>query len=127
MRIVTGFRDVPDPLLGLVSALLLYSQVSNSEATTGEHRHLELHSNWWFLPRLLVFGLGEVGDGCQNLLLITLKLFNSPEYCGFVRLVLAFATARRKHLHLRRVRRHRYLDDNVVCIISALEYRANLN
>lgn len=127
MGVVTRFWDVPDPLLGLVSALLLYSQVSNSEATTGEHGHLELHGNRRFLPRLLVLRLGQVSDGRQNLLLITLKLFDSPEYSRFVRLVLAFATARRKHLDLWCIRRHRYLYHNVVCIISTLEYRANLN
>ena len=127
VRVVARLRDVPDPLLGLVSALLLYSEIAHPQATTSEHGHLELHGNGRLLPRLLSFGLRQVGDGRQNLLLVALKLFDSPENSRFIRLVLALAAACRKHLHLRRVRRHRYLYHHIVCIISALEYRANFD
>ena len=127
MSIISGFCDVSNPLFRLVSALLLYSEIAHPQATTSEHGHLELHGNGRLLPRLLSFGLGQVGDGRQNLLLVALKLFDSPENSRFIRLVFAFAAACRKHLHLRRVRRHRYLYHHIVCIISALEYRANLD
>jgi hypothetical protein len=127
VRVVARLRDVPDPLLRLVSALLLYSQIPHSEATASEHGHLELHGDGRFLPRLLALRLGQIRHSRQNLLLITLKLFNSPEYSGFVWLVLAFATTSGKDLDLGSVGRHWYLNDNVIGIISALKYRANLD
>ena len=101
MRIVACLRDVPDPLLWFVPALLLYPQIADPQTTASEHGYLEFHRDRWFLPSFLTFRLGQVSYGRQYLLLVTLELLDPPKDRGFIRLVLSFAISSRKHFDLR--------------------------
>lgn len=127
MGIVASFWNIPDPLFGLVPAFLLYSQIPDPQATSREHWHLEFHWDWRLLPRLLVPRRRQVRHCGQYLLLVTLKLFDSPEYWGFIRFILSLTISCWKDLDLRGVGRHWDLYDHIVCIVSALKYGANLD
>lgn len=125
MCVVSCLRNVPDPLLGFVSALLLYPQVSHSQATTREHGYLELHCYRRFLPCFFWFSLCKVGNCSENLFLITLKLLDSPEYSWFVWLILTLTAACWEYFDLRCVWWHGYLYNNVICVVCTLKNWAN--
>ena len=93
MCVIASFGQVSNPLLWFVVTLLLDSEVSDSKTTSGKEWNVELHSDWRLLPHLVIFSRCCVDDSGQDVLLITLELFDSPHYCGFIRLVLSLSGA----------------------------------
>ena len=127
MGVVACLRDVPDPLLWFVPALLLYPEIADPQTTASEHGHLEFHRDRRLLPSFLIFRLGQVSYGGEYLFLVSLELLDPPKDRGFIRLILPFAISCRKDFDLGGIGWHWDLDNNVVCIVGAFESRANLN
>ena len=126
MSVVTRFWDVSDPFLGLVSTLFLYSQVPNTQTTSSEHWHLEFHSYWRFLPSLLVFRWDQVSHSCQDVLLVSLELLDTPHNAWFVRLVFSFPDSCSINFHVGCVRWHWNFDHYIICKIWVLKNGSQL-
>lgn len=122
MSVITCLRNISDPFLWFVAALLLYPQIPHSQATSCEHRNLELHSDRRLLPNFFIFGLHQVGHSCENIFLISLKFLYSPHDARLIRFVLAFADARSINFDISCVGRNRNFDNHTVRKIGVLKY-----
>ena len=127
VTIITSLWNILDPLLWLVTTLLLNSQISHSQATSCKHGHLELHRNWRLCPLLVFFRRCQTRNSSQDLLVISLEFLDSPENWSFIWFVLSFAISCWENLDTGSIGWNRYLDHNVVSIVCSLKYRPDLD